>query len=67
MCRIFLTVKGTGRHQAGIASLHQVLTNFIQRESALTEERVRAYTDQQYAALENLRSRAHRDHRSLTK
>lgn len=58
---------GTGRHQAGIAALHQALTGYIQRESILTEERVRAYTDQQYAALENLRSRAHRDHRSLTK
>ncbi|XP_075235276.1 proline-rich Akt substrate 40 kDa isoform X2 [Lycorma delicatula] len=64
---VFTKATGTGHHQAGVAALRQVLTTYVQRESILTEERVRTYTDQQYAILENLRARAHRDHRSLTK
>ncbi|RZF33441.1 hypothetical protein LSTR_LSTR014448 [Laodelphax striatellus] len=64
---VFTKVSGTDKNQAGISALHQQLLSYIQRESSATEERVRAYSDQQYALLENLRTRAHRDHRALTK
>ncbi|XP_039295434.1 uncharacterized protein LOC111046277 [Nilaparvata lugens] len=63
---VFTKVSGD-RNQSGISGLHQQLLSYIQRESAATEERVRAYSDQQFALLENLRTRAHRDHRALTK
>lgn len=50
------------RSTPGATALHQQLAEWIQRESALTEEKVRKYSDEQYAALELLRTHAHLDH-----
>lgn len=51
----------------GASALHQQLAEWIQRESSLTEEKVRIYSDEQYAALELLRTRAHSDHCALVR
>lgn len=59
--------KGAATRTPGTAALHQQLAEWIQRESALTEEKIRKYSDEQYAALELLRTRAHSDHCSLVR
>lgn len=56
-----------GRGVPGSAGLHQQLTEWIQREAIQTEERVRQYSEQEYATLDRLRTRAHRDHLALTR
>ncbi|XP_054262132.1 uncharacterized protein LOC129005998 [Macrosteles quadrilineatus] len=55
------------RGVSGSAALHQQLTEWVQRQVAATEERVRQFSEQQYAALEQLRARAHRDHLTLSR
>ncbi|PSN55384.1 hypothetical protein C0J52_01850 [Blattella germanica] len=56
-----------GPVQTAMAALQQQLGEAIQQETAKTEERVRAYSEQQYAALEEFREQAHRDHRFLAR
>uniref|UniRef100_A0A023EX62 Uncharacterized protein n=1 Tax=Triatoma infestans TaxID=30076 RepID=A0A023EX62_TRIIF len=41
--------------------LHEVAANWLREEAQRTEERIKNYTDQQYAALENHRLRALKD------
>ncbi|XP_066998766.2 uncharacterized protein PRAS40 [Anabrus simplex] len=53
--------------QTALSALQQQLTEGVQREAARTEERVRQYTEQQYAALEEFREQAHQDHRLLAR
>lgn len=53
--------------QTALSALQQQLGEAIQQETARTEERVRAYSEQQYAALEEYREHAHRDHRVLAR
>lgn len=55
------------RSNPGASALHQQLAEWIQRESSLTEEKVRKYSDEQYAGLELLRTRAHWDHCALVR
>jgi hypothetical protein len=50
-----------------LSALQQQLGEAIQQETSRTEERVRAYSEQQYAALEEFREHAHRDHRVLAR
>ncbi|PNF20984.1 hypothetical protein B7P43_G09496 [Cryptotermes secundus] len=56
-----------GPVQAALSALQQQLVEAIQQETSRTEERVRAYSEQQYAALEEFREHAHRDHRILAR
>jgi len=56
-----------GTVQTALSALQQQLGEAIQQETARTEERVRAYSEQQYAALEEFREHAHRDHRVLAR
>jgi hypothetical protein len=56
-----------GPIQTALSALQQQLGEAIQQETAQTEERVRTYSEQQYAALEEFRERAHRDHRVLAR
>ncbi|KAK7868590.1 hypothetical protein R5R35_009479 [Gryllus longicercus] len=53
--------------QTAITALQQQLAEIIQYETTRTEERVRQYSEQQYAALEEFRERAHNDHRLLAR
>jgi len=53
--------------QTALSALQQQLGEAIQQETARTEERVRAYSEQQYAAVEEFREHAHRDHRVLAR
>ncbi|KAG8224943.1 hypothetical protein J437_LFUL006443, partial [Ladona fulva] len=48
-------------------SLQQQLAEAIQRETLLTEERVRAYTEQEFAALDRFREQANNEHRTLSR
>lgn len=48
-------------------SLQQQLAEAIRRETLLTEERVRAYTEQEYAALDRFREQANNEHRILSR
>lgn len=56
-----------GPVQTALSALQQQLGEAIQQETARTEERVRTYSEQQYAALEEFREHAHRDHRVLAR
>ncbi|XP_046686168.1 uncharacterized protein LOC124371852 isoform X1 [Homalodisca vitripennis] len=63
-----VNVPVTGVHNTAVgAGLQQQLTEWIKRETALTEERVRQYSEQQYEALDQLRTRVHRDHHILSR
>ncbi|XP_069680400.1 uncharacterized protein PRAS40 [Periplaneta americana] len=53
--------------QTALSALQQQLAEAIQQETARTEERVRSYSEQQYAALEEFREHAHKDHRMLAR
>lgn len=53
--------------RTALSALQQQLGEAIQQETARTEERVRAYSEMQYAALEEFREHAHRDHRILSR
>lgn len=53
--------------RTALASLQQHLTEVLQQEVARTEEKVRLYTEQQYAALEEFREHAHTDHQNLVR
>ncbi|XP_063232945.1 proline-rich AKT1 substrate 1 isoform X2 [Bacillus rossius redtenbacheri] len=53
--------------QAALSALQQQLGETVQQEAARTEERVRQFTEAQYAALEEFRERAHREHRVLAR
>lgn len=41
--------------------LHEIAANWLREEAQRTEERIKNYTDQQYAELENHRLRALKD------
>lgn len=49
------------------AALQHQLNEWLQREASQTEERVRQYSEQQYAALDRLHTRAHKDHLALSR
>ncbi|XP_026292878.1 uncharacterized protein LOC113217275 isoform X1 [Frankliniella occidentalis] len=56
-----------GSMQTTLAALQQQLTEALQREAQSVEERVRQYSEQLYAELEEFRSKAHDDHRTLSR
>ncbi|XP_046748624.1 uncharacterized protein LOC124412631 [Diprion similis] len=51
--------------QSALGGLQQQLETAVQREVAATEERVRAFSAEQYQLLEQYRERAHTEHRLL--
>lgn len=51
--------------QLALGGLKQRATEILSRETAATEDRVRQYTEQQYAALEKFREKAHKEHKIL--
>ncbi|KAJ9601011.1 hypothetical protein L9F63_000849, partial [Diploptera punctata] len=53
--------------RTAMSALQQQLGEAVQQETARTEERVRSYSEKQYAELEEFRERAHRDHRIVTR
>lgn len=53
--------------QQSLASLRQQMNEVLTRFNIAVEERVRDYTEQQYAALEDIKERALREHRALTR
>ena len=53
--------------KTALTALQQQLGEAVQQETTRTEERVRSYSEKQYAALEEFRERAHTDHRILTR
>lgn len=56
-----------GSMQTTLAALHQQLTEALHREAQIVEERVRQYSEQQYAELEEFRNKAHDDHKTLAR
>lgn len=56
-----------GGMQTTLAGLHQQLTEALQREAQSVEDRVRQYSEKQYAELEEFRGKAHDDHRTLAR
>uniref|UniRef100_A0A1B6GHX9 Uncharacterized protein n=1 Tax=Cuerna arida TaxID=1464854 RepID=A0A1B6GHX9_9HEMI len=63
-----VNVPVTGVHNNAVGGgLQQQLTEWIKRESAQTEERVRQFSEKQYEALDELRTRVHRDHHILSR
>lgn len=57
----------TGGMQTTLAALHQQLTEALQREAQAVEEKVRQFSEKQYAELEEFRGKAHDDHRTLAR
>ncbi|XP_049836137.1 uncharacterized protein LOC126281324 [Schistocerca gregaria] len=53
--------------KTAISALQQQLADVIQQETLRIDEAVRCFQEQQYAALEEFRERAHRDHNALVK
>lgn len=51
--------------QVAVSGLQQQLVEVLRREVAATEERVRRFTELQYATLENFREQVHREHNTL--
>ncbi|KAF4523211.1 hypothetical protein B566_EDAN011748 [Ephemera danica] len=58
-------VKPTGSLHMGALALQQALAEALRTKTSQVEERVRAYTEQQFAELEQFRTSAHEDHQSL--
>lgn len=56
-----------GSMQTTLAALQQQLTEALQREAQFVEERVRQYSEKQYAELEEFQSKAHEDHKTLSR
>ncbi|XP_046395547.1 uncharacterized protein LOC124162890 isoform X2 [Ischnura elegans] len=59
--------KFSGSRGTQHTALQQQLAEAIQRETLLTEERVRVYSEQEYAALERFREQANHEHRILSR
>ncbi|XP_012280046.1 uncharacterized protein LOC105699535 isoform X2 [Orussus abietinus] len=53
--------------QMALGSLQQQLDEAVQRQAADAEEKIRAFTAQQYQLLEEFRDRAHMEHRFLAR
>jgi gas vesicle protein len=53
--------------QSGAVALQQQLADAIKHQSSLVEEKVRAFSEQQYTELENFRKNAHDDQQALLK
>ncbi|CAK9825168.1 hypothetical protein ANTRET_LOCUS3233 [Anthophora retusa] len=53
--------------QVALGALQQQLEEAVQRESAEIENKIRAFTAEQYQLLEQFRDRAHNEHRLLTR
>ncbi|KAF5298617.1 hypothetical protein FQR65_LT09713 [Abscondita terminalis] len=51
--------------QLALGGLKQRAKESLSREAAAVEDRVRHFTEQQYAALENYREKAHKEHKIL--
>lgn len=50
-----------------LGGLQQQLEEAVQRQSAEVENKIRAFTAEQYQLLEQFRERAHNEHRLLTR
>lgn len=50
-----------------LGGLEQQLQEAIQREATLIDERIRAFTKEQYQILEEFRERAHTEHTFLAR
>lgn len=53
--------------QGIVSNLKQIASDILAREAAAAEERIRLFTEQQTIALDTLRERALREHKSLIK
>ncbi|KZC09239.1 PREDICTED: uncharacterized protein LOC107187534 [Dufourea novaeangliae] len=53
--------------QVALGGLQQQLEEAVQRQSAEIEDKIRAFTAEQYQLLEQFRERAHNEHRILTR
>ncbi|KAG7204706.1 hypothetical protein KM043_005120 [Ampulex compressa] len=53
--------------QVALGGLQQQLEEAVQRQAAEVEEKIRAFTAEQYQLLEQFRERAHNEHRVLTR
>ncbi|CAK9804895.1 hypothetical protein ANTPLA_LOCUS4245 [Anthophora plagiata] len=53
--------------QVALGALQQQLEEAVQRESAEIENKIRAFTAEQYQLLDQFRDRAHNEHRLLTR
>lgn len=53
--------------QVALGGLQQQLEEAVQRQSVEIENKIRAFTAEQYQLLEQFRERAHNEHRILTR
>lgn len=53
--------------QVALGGLQKQLEEAVQRQSAEIEDKIRAFTAEQYQLLEQFRERAHNEHRILTR
>uniref|UniRef100_A0A1Y1K116 Uncharacterized protein n=1 Tax=Photinus pyralis TaxID=7054 RepID=A0A1Y1K116_PHOPY len=53
--------------ELALSGLKQRVTEFISSEATATEDRIRVYTEQQYAALDKFRERAQMEHKILSR
>lgn len=51
--------------QSAVTLLQKQLGEIVQERIAKTEEKIRAFSEQEYGFLKEFRDRAHKDHRSL--
>lgn len=50
-----------------VANLKQRANEVIKKEAAAIEERIRLFTEQQYAALDELRDKVQKEHKALVR
>lgn len=53
--------------QVALGGLQRQLEEAVQRQTAVIEDKIRAFTAEQYQLLEQFREKAHNEHRLLSK
>lgn len=64
---IYLVSQLPNTVQVALDSLQRQLEEAVQRQTMAVEDKIRAFTAEQYQLLEQFRERAHNDHRLLSK
>lgn len=64
---IFVVSQLPNTVQAALGGLQRQLEEAVQRQTAVIEDKIRAFTAEQYQLLEQFRERAHNEHRLLSK
>lgn len=67
LCVYYSDITGNSQQEKVIRGLKQIVSEALTKETAAAEERIRQFTEQQTQALDALRERALKEHRSLAR